>query len=25
LEEYSARGTLVRLKESIARLYTPIA
>lgn len=25
LEQYSARGTLVRLKEAIARLYTPIA
>ena len=25
LEEYSARGTLVKLKEAISRLYTPIA
>ncbi|HIJ17450.1 MAG TPA: cardiolipin synthase [Thermoplasmata archaeon] len=25
LKEYSARGTLVKLKEAVARLYTPIA
>lgn len=25
LEEYNARGTLVKLKEAISRLYTPIA
>jgi cardiolipin synthase len=25
LKEYSARGTLVKLKEAISRLYTPIA